>query len=223
MAAKPLHRRPVEPPERDSLATRRDASESPAEGAAKPPKAPAKTGRRRAAKIVAGALVGVGAVVAAVRTSGYRLPPGVKLVSLSPWQYLVVAAAARRIVDPDSPDAPTADAVDVAGFVDDYVTRMPAGLRADVGGLLGVVEHLAPLRAGHRRRFTNLGPEAQDAALAWLERAGGPFAGAFDGLRALVFMGYYRDARTWPLLGYEGPTLPPQPARATQAPGGGGP
>jgi hypothetical protein len=85
---------------------------------------------------------------------------------------------------------------------------MPPGLRDDVGGLLGVVEHLAPLRAGHRRRFTNLGPEAQDAALAWLERAGGLFAGAFDGLRALVFMGYYRDARTWAQLGYDGPTLP---------------
>jgi len=200
----------VEPHARDEAASRRDAPEAPAGEAREgsPVAPPVKTGRRRAAKLAAGALVGLGAIVAAVRTSGYTLPAGVRLASLSPWQYLVVAAAARRIVDPDGPDAPTADAVDVAGFVDGYVARMPSGLRDDVGGLLGVVEHLAPLRAGHRRRFTNLGPEAQDAALAWLERAGGLFAGAFDGLRALVFMGYYRDARTWAQLGYDGPTLP---------------
>lgn len=121
---------------------------------------------------------------------------------------MVVAAVARRIVDADAADAPSPDAVDVAGFVDTYVATMPSGLRDDVSGLLGVVEHLAPLRAGHRRRFTSLSPEAQDTALAWLERAEGLFAGAFDGLRALVFMGYYRDPRTWPLLGYEGPTIP---------------
>ncbi len=171
-------------------------------------------GRRKLAKLAAGALVGAGAVAAALRTTGYTVPSGVPLVWLSPWQYLVVAAVARRIVDPDAPDAPSPDSVDVAGFVDRYVAAMPSGLRDDVGGLLGVVEHVAPLRAGYARRFTNLGPSAQDAALVWLERAGGLFAGAFDGLRALVFMGYYRDPRTWPQLGYEGPTLPSGAERA---------
>jgi len=29
----------------------------------------------------------------------------------------------------------------------------------------------------------------------------------FDGLRSLVFMGYYRDARTWSIAGYDGPLV----------------
>ena len=31
--------------------------------------------------------------------------------------------------------------------------------------------------------------------------------GAFDGLKSLVFMGYYRDPRTWRILGYDGPRV----------------
>jgi hypothetical protein len=29
----------------------------------------------------------------------------------------------------------------------------------------------------------------------------------FDGLKSLVFMGYYRDPRTWGILGYDGPLV----------------
>jgi hypothetical protein len=29
--------------------------------------------------------------------------------------------------------------------------------------------------------------------------------GGFAGLKSLVFMGYYRDPRTWKILGYAGP------------------
>lgn len=165
-----------------------------------------KLGRRKLALVVTSTLLGLGAVMGAVRTSGYPDPPK-KLLSLAPWQHLVVTLVARRIAAPDGPDAPTTDEVDVAGFVDGYVANMPPKMREDVGGLIGVVEHLAPLRAGFARRFSNLTDAEQDASLTWLERADGLLAGAFDGLRALIFMGYYRDPRTWGLLGYEGPTL----------------
>ncbi len=169
-----------------------------------------KAGRRRLGRVIAGVLLGAGAALGLVRTSGYELPPEVrqKLVFLAPWQYLVVAQLARRIAAPDRAGVVSTDAVDVAGFVDGYVARMVPGLRSDIGGLLGFVEHLAPVSAGFSSRFTRLGPEDQDRVLSWLEGADGLLAGAFDGLRALIFMGYYSDPRTWSILGYEGPTLP---------------
>ena len=42
--------------------------------------------------------------------------------------------------------------------------------------------------------------------LASLESSSqGLLRGGFDGLKSLVFMGYYRDARTWKIVGYAGP------------------
>ena len=53
--------------------------------------------------------------------------------------------------------------------------------------------------------------DAQDEVL----RAGGERltlrGQGFKSLRTLCFMGYYRDARTWPMLGYEGPLPPGRP------------
>ena len=175
-----------------------------------------KVGRRKLTLAAASVLLGLGAVVGAVRTSGYPDPPK-KLLALAPWQYVVVTVVARRIAAPDGPDAPSTDDVDVAGFVDGYIANMPPKLREDIGALLGVVEHVAPLRAGFRRRFSNLGPAEQDTTLAWLERADGLLAGAFEGLKALIFMGYYRAPQTWALLGYEGPTLGREPPPASNA------
>ena len=48
----------------------------------------------------------------------------------------------------------------------------------------------------------------QDAVLASVESSSIDLLRAgFDGLRSLVFMGYYRDARTWSLVGYDGPLV----------------
>jgi hypothetical protein len=35
--------------------------------------------------------------------------------------------------------------------------------------------------------------------------------GGFEGLKALLFMGYYRDARTWRVIGYDGPRVEARP------------
>lgn len=146
-----------------------------------------------------------------MRTRGYELPAGTTLAAFTPWQYLVVQQAARRIVAPDLPgDAsiPSADDLDVAGFVDGWVARMDPTMRRDLGRFLGYVEHLAPLGAGCASRFTRLGAADQDAVLASIESSSSDLLRAgFDGLRALVFLGYYRDARTWGIAGYDGPLV----------------
>jgi hypothetical protein len=175
-------------------------------------RAPPRLSRRRVVQGgVAAALVLAGSAVAFVRTRGYELPAGLALEAFSPWQFVVVQHAARRIVAPDrpgDPSIPDADALGVAGFVDVWVAHMDAGVRRDLGRFLGYLEHLAPLAAGHVTRFTGLPAPAQDEVLASLESSSTDLLRAgFDGLRSLVFMGYYRDARAWTIAGYDGPLV----------------
>jgi hypothetical protein len=123
---------------------------------------------------------------------------------------VVVQHLARRIAAPDVTDGsvPTTDEVDVVGFVDVYVANLPAALRRDLQKAFAMLEHIAPLGAGCASRFTRLAPEDQDRVLASLESSPVDLLrGAFDGLKALVFMGYYRDPRTWPILRYDGPIV----------------
>ncbi len=171
-----------------------------------------KTSRRRFLSLAGGALAIASGAVAVVRTRGYPVPGDVarKLEALAPWQYVVVQAIARRIAAPDKESAaiPTPDDTDVAGFVDSYVARLPASLRRDLLRALAFVEHAAPLGVGRLARFTRLSAPDQDRVLASLESNGQDLLrGAFDGLKSLVFMGYYRDPRTWRIVGYDGPRV----------------
>jgi Gluconate 2-dehydrogenase subunit 3 len=167
--------------------------------------------RRRALKLAALAVLTLGGAAGIVRSRGYAVPAGRRLLTMSAWQFVVVQHAARRIAAPDradDPAIPTADDLDVAGFVDGWLARMRPGVRRDLGRFLAYVEHLAPLRSGHASRFTRLGADAQDAVLAATEASSSDLLRAgFDGLKSLVLMGYYRDARTWGIVGYDGPRV----------------
>jgi hypothetical protein len=167
--------------------------------------------RRRVLGLLVAGLVAGGAALAVVRTGGYAVPADRRLEALEPWQFVVVQHAARRVVAadrPDDPSIPTADEVDVASFVDEWVARLPERMRRDLGRFLAYLEHLAPVFAGHASRFTRLAPAAQDEVLASLEASPNDLLRAgFDGLRSLVFLGYYRDARTWHILAYDGPLV----------------
>jgi len=169
-----------------------------------------KLTRRRLLAAGGGLLLVVGGAVGLVRTHGYELPAerADTLQSLAPWQFLFVQAVARRIAAPDKDDGtvPSTDDVDVAGFVDRYAAGMPAPMRRDLLRLFGLVEHVLPLGSGYASRFTKLGPDEQDRVLAAMEKSDKDLLrGAFAGLKSLIFMGYYRDPRTWKILGYAGP------------------
>jgi D-cysteine desulfhydrase len=157
-----------------------------------------------------GALLGSAALLGR-QLSGYPVDAALaaRLRVLSPKELTILAAVARRLVAPDARDAPGADDVGVALFVDGYLQKLPPSLASDVRALLQLVEHgSGPFRL-RGSRFTRMSGDEQDAALRdWqtsrlLVRRQG-----FLALRTLAFMGYYRDPRTWPLLGYSGPTLP---------------
>ncbi len=186
---------------------------APPEAAAEvqPPRSRSRVSRRSVLSALVTGLVAGGAALAFVRTRGYVVPADRRLAALKPWQFVVVQHAARRVVAPDRPGdsaIPTADDLEVASFVDDWVARLPGRTRLDLGRFLAYLEHLAPMFAGHASRFTRLAPAEQDAVLASLESSSNDLLRAgFDGLRSLVFLGYYRDARSWRILRYDGPLV----------------
>lgn len=137
---------------------------------------------------------------------GYRLDDAKakQLRALSAKEYLVLQAVARRVCASDDADAPTADVVDAALAADAYVAKLPEPVQEEVRALLQLVEHGSSI-AG---RFTRLSNEQQDAALrGWQQSSLTLRRRGFQALKTLALVGYWRDDRTWPLLGYSGPML----------------
>jgi hypothetical protein len=171
---------------------------------------PRRLSRRRLLEAGAAIAVALGAGVT-LRMRGYPVPPRPLLV-LSAWQYAVVQHAARRIAAPDAAatkaGVPAADETGVADFADAWIARMNPRMRRDLLRFLAFVEQVAPFGCGYLGRFTRLEPAAQDRVLASIEGSShGLLRAGFDGLKALVFLGYYRDPRTWSVMGYDGPLL----------------
>lgn len=172
--------------------------------------------RRTALKLaIAGGALGLASsIVAIVRTTtGYgdaALDDAsrAKLIALAPWQLIVVKHLARRVCAADQAGVVTSDETDVAGFVDAYVAKMPPKLRRDLLRFLQYIEQLAPVAIGMTSRFTQLSPPDQDKVLASIESSSIELLrGGFDGVKALLFMGFYRDPRTWTVIGYDGPRV----------------
>lgn len=161
------------------------------------------------AAIASGLVAATGGAVAFFRTRGYDAAPG---KSLSASELTIVTHLARRICASDGSPAPSADDVRVTDFVDAYAAKMPAHLRRDLSRFFLYVEQLAPLGAGFAGRFTKLGTRDQDDVLASIEASSSDLLrGGFESVKALVFMGYYRDPRTWSIVGYDGPLLGREP------------
>lgn len=163
---------------------------------------------------IAGTLLLGGAAVVGRSLSGYHLDPVIarRLRVLSPKEYLIMQAVARRVLAADGDDAPSPDSVDVAGAVDTYVAKLPSAVQRDVRALLQLVEHGSSLFRGGATRFSHMAAAEQDATLAdWQRSSLTVRRRGFQALRTLAFLGYWRDDRTWPLIGYSGPMLPKRP------------
>lgn len=152
------------------------------------------------AAVASSAIAIAGGAVAFVRSRGYERE----------WTTVVVEHLARRICAADREGVVTPDEVGVAAFVESYVATMPERLRRDFRRFLRFVEQVAPLGVGYASRFTKLAPADQDRVLASIEAHSNELLrGGFDAVKAAVFMGYYRDPRTWSILDYDGPRVPP--------------
>ena len=161
------------------------------------------------------------ALVAVGRTTGYRSDlADWQGRELARWEALVLVAAAEAVI-PDLPgplptDGPSPG--ELAANVDRYLVGMPAPMRAEVHGLMTLVEQ-GTLLGGRLSRLTRLDPAKRRAFLEGLTRRGGLLAVASRGIRDLCYVGWYQDPRTWPALGYSGPLVrrrePGEPPRAT--------
>jgi hypothetical protein len=163
----------------------------------------ATTTRRRFLLWSAVGLGAAGAGLAGWRTSGYTLDAAVaaRLRFFAPWQYLVVQAAAARIVAPET--------LDVGMFADGYLAALPPTDRRDVRALVGFVEHGAPLLVGRFERFTSLDATTQDAVLRAIEQnAVGKLRGGFNVLKAVACMALYERDEMWAAIDYPGPLVP---------------
>ena len=157
-----------------------------------------------------GGLLLAGAVLVGRQVGGYVVDAATaaRLRALSPKEYCVMQAVARRLLAADATDAPSPDAVGVALAVDRYVAELPRPMQREIGALLQLVEHGATVFRGRATRFTRMSPDEQDATLRDWERSSLTVRRrGFQGLRTLAFVGYWRDDRTWPLLGYTGPLI----------------
>lgn len=153
------------------------------------------------------ALLGVAAIVGR-NLSGYVLPRNVSLRTLSTKELLVLAAVCERICAPDGPDAPRPDGLAMAAWLDGYIAGMDAAVRRDLSALFALLEHGSSLFRFRATRFTHMSIEQQDATLAdWQNSALDVRRQGFQGLRALAFLAYWRDDRTWRVLGYPGPMV----------------
>lgn len=170
-----------------------------------------------------GAALLSGATVLGIGAVGYDVERRVaeRLVYLSTKEYCVLKACVDRIVGPlPAPTssieqvriADVADADDPALFIDGFLRFFDAPTRFELKGLMHLVEHSASIfgsnAAGRLRRFTGLLGDEQDQVLReWQSSSLTIRRQGFQGLRSLVFIGFYRDPRTFAALGYDGPTL----------------
>ncbi len=152
-----------------------------------------------------------GGFVLAGQLGGYAVDDDTRqrLRSLSDKEYVILQAAARRILAPDRSGAPSADDIGVSMYVDGWLAEADRAIRRDFGRLLRLVEHGTPLFSGRRRRFTDLPAADQDAHLRALSHSSiGVVREGFAALKSMCMMGYWRDPRTFAICGYEGPVVP---------------
>jgi hypothetical protein len=170
--------------------------------------------RRRLLKIslFSGLLLSGAGLLGRWVAGGYDVPATVmaRLRALSPKEYLVLFAVARRVLDGASPavaDRPGEPGrLDVALWVDGYLVRLPEGMRQDVRALLQLLEHAA---ISHSGRFSSLPAQAQDEILhGWEKSALALRRQGFQALKSICCLAFYQDERSFGGIGYSGPMVP---------------
>ncbi len=157
--------------------------------------------------LVGAALLAVAGTVGR-HLSGYTIDERLRLRVLSPKQYLVLAAACRRLLAADEPGAVSVDEVETALSIDRYLAELPRELQRELAGLLELLEHTPFLFQLRPSRFSRLDAAAQDRVLEDWESSRLPFRrGCFQALKSLAMVGYYGDPRAYAVLDYTGPMI----------------
>jgi hypothetical protein len=137
------------------------------------------------------------------------VPAGLRV--LSPKEHAVLAAVAARICPGRPGVAPDAAATGVPVLLDAELAFHDPDIVDAVRGVLGLFESgVVGLLFGERvRPFTQLGPDAQDAALqAWRSSAVTIRRSSYKLLHGLVAGTHFGQPASWPAVGYGGPPSP---------------
>ncbi len=133
------------------------------------------------------------------------------LRALTPREFATLKVLFRRIVRSAHPGFPSVDTVGAPVFADGYIAGLKPSDRTDLKRLLGVIEHVLPLGVPSTLPFVRLSGDAQDAVLQAMATSPSELLrGGFTALKQLAALAYFRDARTFTAIGYEGPTVPPR-------------
>lgn len=132
-------------------------------------------------------------------------------VLLSIKEYAVLDALAAALVHPIKRGPGVGQAMTALRIDRELSLHHESTLAADVRASLALLEH-APALDGLGPRFTALSDSDKQAFLAGCAGAGGGIRrAAYAGVRFLVLFFYYTDDRTWPGIGYAGPSVEEKP------------
>jgi len=129
-------------------------------------------------------------------------------VVLTVGELAILQALADAFVEP-AQDAPSAREAQTARRIDRELSfHLGSKLVSDVKLSLSLIEWL-PLAGLSGRKFTTLTPAEKLSFLRACETSRWSIRNqAFAGLKFLILFFYYSDDRTWPTIGYAGPTVP---------------
>jgi len=120
----------------------------------------------------------------------------------------ILAAVVARMVETGDPRAPALEDTRALDVIDGACADLAPELTGLLPMALRLFEWWPFLFELRFRRFSDLGPEAQDASLeGWMRSRFAVRRTAFLALRNLALLGWWSQEETWPLIGYRGPLL----------------
>ena len=137
--------------------------------------------------------------------AGCSSAPGPGLRALTAKEAAVLQGLAGLFV-PGGNGAPTAQDVDVAGFLDVYFAGEPPALRKQIKQALVLIEYGGLWWGPKRARFTRMSADARARYLGeWLAADSAMRRQVGQLFRRACINAYYTDERAWDAIGYDGP------------------
>ncbi len=125
----------------------------------------------------------------------------------------ILTALMERMVDTGDPAAPAVRDTRAVATVETLCETLDPGVVRQLRLGLRLFEYGPLVFELTLARFTGMSDARKDASLrGWMESRFALRRLAFLGLRNVCLLGYYSQEETWPLIGYAGPLLRPEPS-----------
>jgi hypothetical protein len=123
----------------------------------------------------------------------------------------ILTQIVERMVETGETDAPRVRDTAAVPTIAALCQRLDPGVVGQLSIALRLFEYGPILFDFTFARFSRMTPEQQDVSLeCWMRSRLSLRRQAFMALRNLSMLGYWSQPETWPLIGYQGPLLPPE-------------